>query len=126
VVEGNGLMARGKHAQRAENRDWQRMEERIVALEKELATKKKVMHDLQSELLRLRAIEKLFEDKKDVLKELQDVRTELDDAYGRLLVHVERERRWAEIMVHPENETFTKLNPDLAADLVQLGYWPER
>jgi len=119
-------MARGKHAARSENRDWEALQNRLLKLEGELAVKKKALHDLQKDWLRLKSIEKLFDEKADVIKELQGVTAELDKANGQLLVHIERERRWARLMMDSANDEFLKINRDLLADLVELGYVPER
>lgn len=119
-------MARGKHAALAENRNWSELQEKVKELEARLQFTKEALHNTQKENLRLRSIEQLVESEADVIAELQATRKELDDVYGKLLVRVERERRWASVMMAPENEQFLKVNRDLAADLVELGHWPNR
>jgi len=112
-------MARGKHAQRAENRNWKALEDEVSRLREDLIQKKKALQCAQKEVLRLRSIEKLFDESADVIAELERTRKELDDCQGRQLVYVERLNRWAKAMA--ENEL--TLPKDIWADLTELGYF---
>lgn len=118
-------MARGKYAVRAENRNWDALEKDLVKTREALEMKSKALHDMQKEVLRLRALESIFDGTRDVIAELESVRAERDDLQNRNFVMVERLNSWARILMDEQNRGLLKLNSDLAADLVSLGYWPD-
>ena len=116
-------MAKGKHAAKAENRNLLELHATIEGLQNRLAELKDEVDDDRKEIRRLKAIEAVFDDTKDVIAELSRVRKQKDELEGRNFVLQVRIDRWAKMMVEESNIEFLRLTPDFWSDLVELGYY---
>ena len=119
-------MTRGKHAARAENRNFQQLEEQVKRLRAEVDEQKQTLRQVRAENIRLSAIANVFDGTKDVIAELEQVKKERDDLGGRNFVLEVRLERWAKMIMAKDNAEFLRLTPDLYADFVQLGYFKAR
>jgi hypothetical protein len=116
-------MARGKHGVRAEARSFENLQAEVAALEATLKKSKADLSDSRSEVIRLRAIEAVFDGTKDVIAELDSVKRELSEVHGRNFVFKIRLDSWAEAIMKESNREFLRLSPNLWADFVELGYF---
>jgi hypothetical protein len=116
-------MARGKHGVRAEARSFENIHAEVAALKATLKKSKADLSDSRSEVIRLRAIEAVFDGTKDVIAELDSVKRELSEVHGRNFVFKVRLDSWAEAIMKESNREFLRLSPNLWADFVELGYF---
>ena len=116
-------MARGKHGVRAEARSFKNLQAEVAALKATLKKSKADLSDSRSEVIRLRAIEAVFDGTKDVIAELDSVKRELSEVHGRNFVFKIRLDSWAEAIMKESNREFLRLSPNLWADFVELGYF---
>jgi len=116
-------MVRGKHGVRAEARSFENLQAEVAALKATLKKSKADLSDSRSEVIRLRAIESVFDGTKDVIAELDSVKRELSEVHGRNFVFKVRLDSWAEAIMKDSNREFLRLSPNLWADFVELGYF---
>ena len=116
-------MVRGKHGVRAEARSFEKLQAEVAALKATLKKSKADLSDSRSEVIRLRAIESVFDGTKDVIAELDSVKRELSEVHGRNFVFKVRLDSWAEAIMKDSNREFLRLSPNLWADFVELGYF---
>ena len=116
-------MARGKHGVRAEARSFENLQAEVAELKATLKKAKANLSDSRSEVIRLTAIEAVFDGTKDVIAELDSVKRELSEIDGRNFVLKVRLDRWAGAIMKDSNREFLRLSPDLWADFVELGYF---
>jgi hypothetical protein len=119
-------MSKGKHAARAENRNFQQLEERVKRLLAEVDEQKQTLRQVRAENIRLSAIANVFDGTKDLIAELEQVKKERDDLGGRNFVLEVRLERWAKMIMAKDNAEFLRLTPDLYSDFVELGYFEPR
>jgi len=116
-------MVRGKHGVRAEARSFENLQAEVAALKATLKKSKADLSDSRSEVIRLSAIETVFDRTKDVIAELDSVKRELSEVHGRNFVFKVRLDSWAEAIMKDSNREFLRLSPNLWADFVELGYF---
>ena len=116
------MMAKGKHAARAEARNLERLDSQVQGLRTQLAKAKIELSVSRKEVTRLQAIEGVFDTTKNVIAELEVTKRELADVHGKNLVLNERLKRWAEVLIADRNKELMALNRDMWADLCELGY----
>jgi len=88
-------MAKGKYGARAEARSFENLEAEVAELKATLKKAKADLSDSRSEVIRLKAIEAVFDGTKDVISELDSVKRELTEVQGNNFVFKVRLDRWA-------------------------------
>ena len=116
-------MAKGKYGARAEARSFENLQAEVAELKATLGKVKADLSDSRSEVIRLKAIEAVFDGTKDVISELDSVKRELTEVQGNNFVFKVRLDRWAEAIMKESNREFLRLSPNLWADFVELGYF---
>jgi alkylation response protein AidB-like acyl-CoA dehydrogenase len=116
-------MAKGKYSAKAENRNWEALETELSECKSDLKLKSEALHKMQRELLRLRALESIFDGTREIIAELEQVRAERDKLQDRNFVLQIRVDRWGKMLADESNAEFLRLTPDLWADLAELGYF---
>jgi hypothetical protein len=116
-------MVRGKHGERAEARNFQNLEAEVAKLQATLKKVKADLSDSRSEVIRLKAIEAVFDGTKDVIAELEQAKSELADIRGKNFVLEDRLRQWGKVIMSEHNSDFVKVNREMVTDIVELGYW---
>ena len=116
------MMTKGKHALRAEVRTFENLNLEIAKLKTNLSTGKASLSKARREVLRLTAIEAVFDQTKDLIAEVDGLKRELADVQGKNFVLNVRLTRWAEVLIADRNKELLALNRDMWADLCELGY----
>jgi hypothetical protein len=93
------MMAKGKHALRAEVRTFENLNLEIAKLKTNLSTGKASLSKARREVLRLTAIEAVFDQTKDLIAEVDGLKRELADVQGKNFVLNVRLTRWAEVLI---------------------------
>jgi len=122
-MEERKNMSKGKYSKKAENRNWEALEAKLQKCESDLKLKSEALRTIQGEVLRLRALESIFDGTREVIAELEQVRAERDKLQDRNLVLEIRVDRWGKMLAQESNVEFLRLTPDLWADLAELGFF---